>query len=335
MISVVMPAYNVEKYISKAIDSVIAQSYTDWELIIVDDCSTDNTVSIIESYVEKYSNIRLIKREINSGGCRLPRFDGILAAKGEFVCPIDSDDFIGGDYLQKCILRQKETQADIVLGRMVFCDEQGSLLKNRSIPIVNYNMNIVLSGYEICKKTIGAWEIAMAGLLGRTDLYKKYIRKFYTSNCNFAVVDEVDHRRFLYTADKVAMVDAHYFYRQQPNSLLHKVTPKYYFSIEASKLLYCWVLDNYKNEDAIIHEVGNEYVGRLYRLYCVYFTNKSEYSKDEKKKIKNILNSSFCFIKQNKIIPTEKKYIYFSKSKIIMIIFAFLSNLYGKFRQKI
>lgn len=335
MISVVMPAYNVEKYISEAIDSVIAQSYIDWELIIVDDCSTDNTVAIVESYVEKNPNIRLIKRETNSGGCRLPRFDGILAAKGDFVCPIDSDDFIEVDYLQKCLLRQKETQADIILGRMVFCDEKGCLLKNRSIPNVDYDMNIVLSGYEMCKKTIGSWEIAMNGLLGRTDLYKKYIRGFYISDCNFAVVDEVDHRRFLYTASKVAMVDAYYFYRQQPNSLLHNISPKYYLSIEASKLLYCWVLDSYKKDDTVIQEAGNEYVGRLYRLYCAYFANGKKYSVEDKAKIKDILDRAFFFIQQNKIISYKLKYVYFSKSKIIMIIFAFLSNLYGKFRQKI
>ena len=61
MITIAMPAYNAGKYIKGAIDSIRAQSYTDWELIITDDCSTDNTVAIIEEYTAKYNNIILIK----------------------------------------------------------------------------------------------------------------------------------------------------------------------------------------------------------------------------------------------------------------------------------
>ena len=70
MISVVMPAYNVEKYIVEAIESIIAQTYKDWELIVVDDCSKDATCEIVERYVNQYSNIKFIRRKENSGGCR-------------------------------------------------------------------------------------------------------------------------------------------------------------------------------------------------------------------------------------------------------------------------
>ena len=120
MISIVMPAYNVEKYIAEAIDSIIAQTYKDWELIVVDDCSKDATCEIVERYTNQYPNIKLIRRKENSGGCRLPRFDGILAAQGEFVCPVDSDDTLESSYLQKCINRQKETNVDIISNQLVF-----------------------------------------------------------------------------------------------------------------------------------------------------------------------------------------------------------------------
>lgn len=99
IISVIMPAYNVEKYIGEAIESILSQSLADWELIIIDDCSTDNTEDVVNKYITQYPQIKLLKRKQNSGGCRLPRFDGILAAKGEFVCPVDSDDLLEKDYL--------------------------------------------------------------------------------------------------------------------------------------------------------------------------------------------------------------------------------------------
>ena len=67
VISISMPAYNVEKYIGEAIESILAQTFTDWELIIVDDCSKDKTLAIASEYAAKDSRIRIIKRKENSG----------------------------------------------------------------------------------------------------------------------------------------------------------------------------------------------------------------------------------------------------------------------------
>ena len=61
-----MPAYNAGEYISNAIESILAQTFKDWELVITDDCSTDNTVEIIESFCKEHKNIRLIRRSTNS-----------------------------------------------------------------------------------------------------------------------------------------------------------------------------------------------------------------------------------------------------------------------------
>ena len=94
VISISMPAYNVEKYIGEAIESILAQTFTNWELIIVDDGSKDNTVAVVREYEATDGRIRIIKRQENSGSVRLPRLDGVMAAKGSFICAIDSDDTI-------------------------------------------------------------------------------------------------------------------------------------------------------------------------------------------------------------------------------------------------
>lgn len=95
MFSVVLPAYNSERFIDKAIESVLMQTYTDFELIIVDDGSTDGTRQRIASYTDK--RIRCVYQE--NGGVSAARNKGILESKGDFVCFLDSDDSWKTDHL--------------------------------------------------------------------------------------------------------------------------------------------------------------------------------------------------------------------------------------------
>lgn len=302
MISITMPAYNAGKYIKGAIDSILAQSYTDWELIITDDCSTDNTVAIIEEYTAKYNNIILIKRRQNSGGCRLPRFDAILAAKGEFVCPIDSDDTIETDYLDKLIKRQKETNSDIVLGKMVFCDEQ-QRPRTGTIPRHSFDMSIILTGKDACERTIGEWEIALAGLLAKTDLYKEYIRKAYNSTFNGSFLDEIDHRRILLCAKMISMTNACYFYRQQPNSIMHSTSIKSYDILSANKILQEFIEKEFYNNTNIIKKSLNNFLESIYRAQQRFYLCEREYTSDEKEIITQKIKDSYNYLRKTSFKP--------------------------------
>ena len=299
---------------------------------MVDDCSKDVTCEIVERYVNQYTNIKLIRRKENFGGCRLPRFDAILAAQGEFVCPIDSDDFIEPEYLQKMVHRQKETDADVVLGRMVFCGEKGEI-QSRSVPVDDYDMSMVKSGKEACKLTIGNWSIAMNGLLAKANLYQRYIEENYDTNQNYFMMDEVDHRKFLYRAHIVAMVDAQYYYRQQANSIVHSKKPNYFLSIEAAKSLYNWVIVEYSNDNNIIQSVKREYVEKVYRLCILYFHCRNEYSFEERQFVKGICSDAYDFIKTHDIIPQDRKYWLISKSKLFLNLFVRIAYMYGKIRK--
>jgi glycosyltransferase involved in cell wall biosynthesis len=90
LISVVMPAYNTEAYISDAIDSILAQSYQNLELIIVDDCSSDRTAEIAASASDP--RVRLVRRQKNSMSGVLARNDGLAVARGDYIATADSDD---------------------------------------------------------------------------------------------------------------------------------------------------------------------------------------------------------------------------------------------------
>ena len=98
LVSIIMPSYNTANYIKDTINSVISQTYTEWELLIIDDCSPDNSNEIIESY--KDSRIRLLKNSSNLGAA-LSRNYGLREAKGKYIAFIDSDDTWSSDKLEK------------------------------------------------------------------------------------------------------------------------------------------------------------------------------------------------------------------------------------------
>ena len=99
-ISIIMPAYNASKNIQKSIDSVLSQTYKNWELFIINDCSTDNTLGIIQEYRKSDNRIKLINLEENSGVANA-RNQGIKRATGSLVAFLDSDDYWTKNKLKK------------------------------------------------------------------------------------------------------------------------------------------------------------------------------------------------------------------------------------------
>lgn len=106
LVSIIMPSYNTAKFISETIESVLAQTYTNWELIIVDDCSTDNTDEVVKSFLSD-NRIKYIKNEKNSGAA-VSRNRALREAKGKWIAFLDSDDLWMPDKLQKQIAFMKE-----------------------------------------------------------------------------------------------------------------------------------------------------------------------------------------------------------------------------------
>ena len=305
-ISIAMPAYNAGKYIAAAIESIIIQTYTDWELIICDDCSTDNTIDIIESYQKEHANIKLIKRDTNSGGCRLPRFDAILAAEGDFVCPVDSDDIIEERYLEKLIYRQQETNADIILGRMIICNEE-LIPISTSIPNKNYNIGEFITGKEACRRTIGKWQIAMNGLLTSNTLYKAFIESSDLATFSGAFADEIDHRRLLLLAETVVTVDAHYLYRQQPSSIVHSISANSYKSLNACANLLYFVIKTFTDDKELITKAHDEYFEKLYRAQQKFYYHNAIYSNKEKEQISKIIEQHYNHIKGYKLTFSRRR----------------------------
>ena len=109
MVSIILPVYNREKLISRAIDSVIKQTYHNWELLVVNDNSTDRTQDVVNTYCNLDSRIHCIPNE-NSKGCAGARNTGIKYAKGKYVAFLDSDDEFIDIHLEECISALKTTK---------------------------------------------------------------------------------------------------------------------------------------------------------------------------------------------------------------------------------
>lgn len=127
LVSVIMPAYNAEKYIRQAIDSVQAQTYCDWELIVVDDDSKDNTNMIVSEYCQKDFRIKLLSNPQNQGVSRT-RKKGVEAAAGEWIAFLDSDDVWHPEKLKKQLVLQKQYNAKLVFTGSAFMDSEGNPL---------------------------------------------------------------------------------------------------------------------------------------------------------------------------------------------------------------
>lgn len=145
LVSIITPCYNGSDYIAETIESVMAQSYSDWEMIVVDDGSKDSTASIVQNYVEKDSRIKLIRQK--NKGSAAARNNGIRSAKGRYIALLDSDDVWMPEFLEKQLAFMKEKNAVCVYCSYVRINNQSEpILKPvKSKPVVTVKDMMVMN----------------------------------------------------------------------------------------------------------------------------------------------------------------------------------------------
>lgn len=129
-VSIVMPVYNGERFLREAIDSILSQEESSWELIVVDDGSTDSTPRMLDEYASNDARIRVFHRE--NHGVAASRQFGIERAQGEYCIHVDADDWAEPDYLSSLLAKAEESEAD-----MVWCDlyvDRNSVWRQECIP---------------------------------------------------------------------------------------------------------------------------------------------------------------------------------------------------------
>lgn len=296
-ISVIVPVYKVEDCLEFCVDSILNQTFTDFELILVDDGSPDNCGAMCDEYAKKDSRIRVIHRE--NGGLSAARNSGMDIMRGEYIAFIDSDDAVTEDYLDAMISAAGRFDADIVVCKFKeFEDGNIPDLKSAAEAAGEYK---VFSGKEACK------EVYEGSKQASINACCKLFRASAIENMRFPEGRLHEDQAFTpvayYRSRKVVSIDRNiYLYRVRESSITHeKFNLKRYDDI--------WALDNCirffeeNNEPGIVEAAK----GRRERALCSYAVYAKRDKVDVPEEYRRSIVEALIYLRRN---APDDKYSY-------------------------
>ena len=217
MISVIVPVYNVEKYLDKCVNSILSQTYRDFELILVDDGSTDKSGIICDEYAEKDSRVVVIHKK--NGGPSEARNEGVHTAEGELITFIDSDDFVTDDYLYVLEKTLFDSRADISAVK-IKCIADGE----RIIPRKKKLKTKEISGREALLNVLYQKDLdtTPCGMLFR----KRIVQQNPFPEGKYHEDDYTMYKYFEQASTVVIILDIKYYYIQRQGSIMHQKTDR-------------------------------------------------------------------------------------------------------------
>lgn len=278
LVSIIMPVYNGERFLSEAIESIIAQTYENWELLAVDDGSTDKSVQIIEAYAEKDGRIKLFKNDSPEHGPGIARNYGIERISGKYTYFIDADDWIEKDLFKDTVTLAEKTGADIVpFGYYV--DEGNKSTQYKLSPCGNYVFEDFKSiANEIVRGTWGECH-----QLTRSEVIKDVRHNKYRT-CE----DSCFEMDLLCNVKKVCGIDKEYHhYRQVSDSVSHKVNWDGTF---AETCINVWKKEKEFLEHCGVEEDSQIMKNTAFERYtgCIYWLCQRKYQLSLPEKYKQI-----------------------------------------------
>lgn len=324
-VSVIVPVYNVEKYLRRCIDSVLAQTLTDFELILVDDGSPDESGKICEEYALKDDRIRVIHK--TNDGVSSARNIGIESAIGEYLAFIDSDDCVDSDYLETFW----KNQTDLTLSMHITFDESGKKLWGE--PYQEYECHNVLEmDYTyLCNKLYSPY----CRLYKRSSVENNKIRfplGITWGEDGMFAGEYIKHVRSVHV---IPYSGYHYVKYNSADSLSTKVREDIVDMVTTSRESY---LQSLKEIVGLQFDEIKKIIEMDIKWNCVYFVNQLFYSRamsmqDKKKILKRFMNNSYVqdtikakevFYKDSSIVlafssadPIKKYEVLFLKRRLI------------------
>lgn len=270
IVSVLVAAFNAEKYIRQCLDSLLSQSLRGVEVIVIDDHSTDSTPQIISSYAAENDCIHPIYLVENSGQAHA-RNVGLSEANGRYICFLDSDDWLAADALQRAVdvFRSNEL-IDSVLFDVVQVYEDGYEEHYKMPPFTS------ISGSEAFEPSL-SWRIHGVYMV-KADIHRRYP---YDESCRLYSDDNTTRMHYL-ASRKVARCDGKYFYRQHAASTTHSISGRRFDLLRANAHMKQMIVEA-GCDDRIISMYENERWLNVVGVYKFYYKYRRRLSPDERK----------------------------------------------------
>lgn len=258
-VSIIMPAYNVEQYIGKAIASIIDQTYTNWELIVIDDHSTDDTCKKVEEFRDQ--RIKLTKRCNNSGSAYIPRSEGVNKSQGVWIVNIDADDYIERNYIESLLDTGIEKGVDICGSQMIRVDENGDN-EQALAPKDDFEFESVFTNIEAFRLTVPEWKIGMNGALVKKHVWERALSVYVKQENREIHDDETLSRIILLESNGFVATRARYYFRSNQSSVTKRFSLKTF---------------NWRKSNQDLLQIAEKYFGKeseeykytvIYDYYC-------------------------------------------------------------------
>jgi glycosyltransferase involved in cell wall biosynthesis len=287
-ISVIIPAYNVEKYIEKTLKSLIDQTFKDFEAIIINDGSTDNTEKIIKEVLQDTKfQWKLINQE--NQGVSVARNRGIIESKGEYICFLDADDYYHPAFLGKMYNRAKESNYDVVFCNYSKVNENGKTIREPKQKKEFFG--IELTGEEVLKQTlIGHVYIWTASYICKKKLLNEH-NILYTKGCTNGQDQEFWMKVFFHAKLVNSLTETLAYYVQRKNSATHSSSIKVFNYVGAMKRVFNY-FEKQKADNEILFLLKSK------KIPEAYITCFAVLSRGENKENKELF---FKALKNNKI----------------------------------
>lgn len=215
LVSVLIPIYNAEKYLKICFDSLLNQTYHNWEAICVNDGSKDGSVNIIKSYLNRDSRFKFISQENQGQPTAMNR--ALENAIGDYIMKLDADDYVSPNYIETAINRMDKENADGSVPNLCFVDMEG-IVSPAKMDVDFYNDTI--SGKEGLRRA-AIWKNIHANTIVKREIFDGV--KYQTS---YAFGEEVTGRKLIAKCEKIIYFPGVYYYRINPTSVTQKISAK-------------------------------------------------------------------------------------------------------------
>lgn len=317
LVSIIVPIYKVESYLRKCLNSIINQTYSYLEIILVDDGSPDKCPQICDEYAAKDKRIAVIHKK--NGGLSDARNVGLDICKGEYISFIDSDDWIAPQYIERLLYNVQNKKVDIAIGQFqkVFLNNENKKNENDN-PADSIE---VLDNKEAVKRLFSNDEIYFVIACGK--LYKKTLFNTIRYPVGKIHEDEYTTYKILYKSSSVAYLhEKLYFYLQRPQSIMSNVTSNSLRVLDARVERYQYFKDN--NERYLANLCVEPLCWDLLFAY-----NQSK----QRKTIPGFNNAKGILKKYRELVHHYNEINLWSIRKIMLNIFAICPQVYLLYRK--